>query len=181
MKQKIPVPNRSVHQLIKEEGLIEAMTRLHCNEKLSFISPDYIIGENTQIYYFVNIFGKGRIGKNCIISSYTEIQNGVSIGNNCRVGSHSFLCSGVTLEDNSFLGSGIITINDHFPKPHNKNYKQLETVIKKGSSIGSGTVIMGNITIGENSVIGAKSLITKNIPDNEVWYGHPAKFVRKIC
>ena len=179
MKQKISVPNRSIHQLIKEEGLIEALTLLHCNEKLSFISPEYVIGDGTQIYYFCNLFGKGRIGKNCIISSYTEIQSDVKIGSNCRVGSHSFLCSGVTLEDNVFLGSHVVTTNDSFPIVKNKNYKQEKILIKKNASIGSGSILLPGIEIGEGALIGAGSIVTKNVPSHEIWVGNPAKILRK--
>lgn len=180
MKQLIKIPNRSIAQLINEEGIIEALVRLKCNENLSFISEDYKIGDGTKVYHFANIFGKGSIGKNCIVASYVEIQDSVVVGNNCRVGSFSFLCSGVTLEDNIFLGSHTCFINDRNPVVHNKNYKQEKTVIKNGASIGSGTVLMCGVIIGENAVIGAGSLVLKDIPSGEVWAGSPARFIKKI-
>lgn len=181
MKQIIKIGNRTISQISQEDGIIEAISRIKTNDKLSFISENYKIGEKTVVYYFCNIFGQGEIGKNCIIASFVEIQDGVKLGNNCRIGSHSFLCSGVTLEDDVFLGSGIITINDRQPKSHNKDYRKVTTLIKKGASIGSGSVIMGGITIGENSMIGAKSLVLKDVPDGELWYGHPAVFIKKLC
>jgi len=165
MKQFIQIRNRSISELTKEEGLVEALSRIHCNENLSFISSDYKIGDKTVIHKFVNIFGKGEIGRNCIISSFVEIQNSVKLGNNCRVGSHSFLCSGLELGDNVFLGSHFCSLNDRYPKSHNKEYKQEKTIIKNNVSIGSGTTLMCGISIGENSIIGAKSLVLENIPD----------------
>ena len=180
MKQIIEVKNKSIDELIDEDGIINAIKKLKCNERLSFICPDFIIGEGTVIYYFCNLFGKSKIGKNCIISSYTEIQDDVVIGDGCRIGSHSFLCSGVVLEENVFLGSGVITINDRVPKPHNKNYIKTKTLIRKNASIGSGSTLMCGIEIGENALVGCGSVVTKCVPDNEIWCGNPAKFIKKI-
>lgn len=180
MRRVVPIYNRTIDQLAQEEGVISVLRRLKCNDKLSFIGEQVKIGDKTLIYYFCNLFGKSEIGENCIIGSFVEIQGDVIVGNSCRIGSHSFLCSGVTLEDSVFLGSHVVTINDRLPKSHNNTYKQEKTVIKKGASIGSGSVLMCGITIGENSVIGAKSLVLKDIPPNEIWAGHPTKFIRKV-
>src|SRR3990167_6321360 len=135
MKQIIEVKNKSIGELIDEDGIINAIKKLKCNERLSFICPDFIIGEGTVIYYFCNLFGKSKIGKNCIISSYTEIQGGVKLGDGSRVGSHSFLCSGLEIGNNVFLGS---------------------------------------------SIVGAGSLVLKDVPDGEIWLGQPARFIKKI-
>ena len=180
MKRIIQIPNRSISQMVDEYGVIGAMKKLGCNENLSFISDLYRIGEGTIIHKFCNLFGNSNIGKNCIISSFVEIQGGVIVGDNCRIGSFSFLCSGVELEENVFLGSHICTINDRHPKPHNKEYKQEKTLIKNGASIGSGSVLICGITIGENSMVGAGSLVLKDIPAHQLWYGSPAKFIKNI-
>lgn len=179
MRQTVEIKNRTLAELTVAEGVIETLRRLKCDERLSFISPEYIIGKGTVVYCFVNVFGKGRIGENCIIASYTEIQGGVNVGDNCRIGSHCFLCSGVTLEDDVFLGSGVITINDKNPRPHNKEYKQEKTVIKKGASIGSGSVLMCGIEVGENAVVGAGSVVTKSIPAGQTWCGNPARPLKR--
>src|SRR6266550_579217 len=115
------------------------------------------IGKNTQIFHFVNLYGC-VIGKNCMIGSFVEIQNGAKIGNNCRIHSHSFICEGVTLEDNVFIGHGVIFINDKHPSVKtaaNKTWKLCEVLVKKGANIGSGAVIIGEVIIGENALIGA--------------------------
>ena len=143
---------------------------------------DYLkvkIGKGTKIYHFCNIYGNTIIGKNCTIASYTEIQGGVKIGNNCRVGSHTFLCSAVTLENDIFLGSHVVTTNDTFPIVKNQNYKQKKTLIKKGASIGSGVILLPGVKIGKNALIGAGSVVTHDVPPNEIWVGNPARFLKK--
>lgn len=180
MKQIIEVKNKSIGELIDEDGIINAIKKIKCNERFSFISPDFIIGEGTVIYYFCNLFGKSKIGKNCIISSYTEIQGGVKLGDGSRVGSHSFLCSGLEIGNNVFLGSYFCSINDRHPKSHNANYLQEKTIIKNNVSIGSSVTVMCGVTIGESSIVGAGSLVLKDVPDGEIWLGQPARFIKKI-
>jgi len=140
------------------------------------------IGKNTQIFHFVNLYGC-IIADNCLIGAYVEIQRGVKIGNNCRIQSHSFLCEGVTLEDDVFIGHGVMFINDKYPsviKAINKTWSMEKVLVKKGASIGSGSVILAGITIGENAVVGAGAVVTKDIKPNEIVVGNPAKKLRKI-
>lgn len=140
------------------------------------------IGKNTKIFHFVNLYG-AKIGDNCLIGAFVEIQHGVIIGNNCRIQSHTFICEGVTLEDEVFIGHGVMFINDKYPtvtSAENKSWKLKKVLIKKGASIGSGSVVLGGVTIGENSLIGAGSVVTKDVPSNIVVAGNPAKIMSKI-
>jgi len=161
------------------KGVVNALKKLDCNHRLSFISPNYKIGKGTEIYYFVNIIGKGVIGDHCLIASYVEIQNDVIIQNNCRIGSFSFLCSGVEIGNRVFLGSHVKTINDKKPEVFNPNYKQEKIIIDDGASIGTGVTLMGPIRIGKNAIIGANSLVNKDVPEGETWVGSPAKRLKR--
>lgn len=179
MKKIIEVKNKSIAELVDQDGIINAVKRIKVNDRISFISPDYKIGKGTEIYYFVNIFGKGSIGEFCLIASYVEIQDSVIIGSNCRIGSHSFICSGAEIEDGVFLGSGINTCNDKNPKVNNPNYKQEKIIIRKNAVIGSGTTLLPGIEIGESAVIGAGSVVVKSVPPFEVWVGGSAKPIKR--
>jgi len=135
------------------------------------------IGKNTKIWNFANIYGC-EIGDNCMVGTFVEIQKDVKIGNNCRIQSHSFVCSLVTIEDNVFVGHGVMFINDLLPPSGDpKNWKK--TLIKKNVSIGSNATILP-VTIGENCIIGAGAVVTKDIPANSVAVGNPAKILRKL-
>jgi len=138
---------------------------------------DSKIGKNTKIWNFVNMYGS-EIGDNSMIGSYTEIQSDVKIGNNVRVQSHSFLCSLVTIEDNVFIGHGVMTINDLKP-PSSDPSTWKPTLIKKGASIGSNVTLLP-VTIGENAVIGAGSVVTKDIPANTIAVGNPARVIKEV-
>lgn len=152
-----------------------------------FISNNVDLGKNIIIRPFTNLYGC-KIDDNTRIGTFVEIQKNTFIGKNCKIQSHSFICEGVLIEDNVFVGHGVIFCNDKYPKSINENgvlqsesdWKLEKTTIKKGASIGSNATILGGITIGENSIIGAGSIVTKNIPANEIWAGNPAKFLRKI-
>ena len=135
------------------------------------------IGEGTKIWEFCNIYGC-EIGKNCMIGSYVEIQPDVKIGNNVKIQSHSFLCSLVTIEEDVFIGHGVMTVNDIKP-PSGDSSKWKPTLIKKGASIGSNATLMP-VVIGENSVIGAGSVVTKDVPDNCIVAGNPAKVIKRL-
>lgn len=139
------------------------------------------IGRGVNIWHFTNIYGC-KIGIDCTIGSYTEIQSDVIIGNNVTISSHSFICSKVTIENRVFIGHGVVTINDLYPPSYkNTGSKEgwKETLIKNGAVIGS-NVTLFPVSIGENSIIGAGSVVTKNIPDNCVVAGNPAKIIRRI-
>ena len=134
------------------------------------------IGENTRIWNFVNLYDC-EIGSNCMIGAFVEITGGVKIGNNCSIQSHSFICDMVTIEDNVFVGHGAMFINDLHP-PQKDNSKWKKTIIKKGTSIGTNATILP-VVIGENSIIGAGSVVTKDVPPNVIVAGNPAKIIRK--
>jgi acetyltransferase-like isoleucine patch superfamily enzyme len=138
------------------------------------------IGENTNIWQFCVIFPKAEIGSNCNICANVLVENEVKIGNNVTIKSGVQIWDGVTIEDNVFIGPNVTFTNDLFPRSKNPNWKLKQTVVKKGASIGANATILCGITIGENVMIGAGSVVTKSIPDGEVWYGNPAKFAKKI-
>lgn len=145
------------------------------------------IGKGTKIYEFVNLYGC-KIGRSSQIGTFVEIQKDVVIGDDVKIQSHSFICSGVTIEDNVFIGHHVVFVNDKYPRvlnpkglqKTNKDWTLLPILIKKGASIGSNSTILGGITIGENAMVGAGSVVTKNVKDNEVVVGVPAKKIRKI-
>lgn len=148
---------------------------------------DVKVGENVIIRDFVNLYGCA-IGDETKIGTFVEIQKGVSVGKKCKISSHSFICEGVTIEDNVFVGHGVMFVNDMCPRAVNKDgtiktdkdWTMVSTLVKKGASLGTGAVILGGITIGENSVVGAGAVVTKNVPDNGVVVGNPAKVIRYI-
>jgi len=145
-----------------------------------------MIHQTVKIHNLTNIYGCS-IDENTKIGPFVEIQSGVNIGKNCKIQSHSFICDGVNIEDGVFIGHGVMFCNDRLPKAtnisghlkSNEDWKLEKTHIKKLASIGTNATIMCGVTIGENSLIGAGSVVTKNIPDNEIWVGNPAKFLRK--
>jgi acetyltransferase-like isoleucine patch superfamily enzyme len=138
------------------------------------------IGENTFIWQFSVVLKKARIGSNCNINFNVFIENDVVLGDNVTIKSGVQLWDGIRIEDNVFVGPNVTFANDKYPR--SKQYPQefQKTTIKKGASIGAASVILGGVTIGENAMIGAGSLVTKDIPANELWVGNPARFVRKI-
>ena len=123
---------------------------------------------------------KAQIGENCNICSHCFIENDVKIGNNVTVKSGVQLWDGITLEDDVFIGANVSFTNDRYPKSKNKNWKLEETKVRRGASIGAGSTILCGIEIGEESMIGAGSVVTKDVPAGELWMGNPARFVRKI-
>lgn len=136
------------------------------------------IGEGTSIWQFCVILKKAIIGKNCNINCQVLIENEVSIGDNVTVKPGVQIWDGITLEDNVFVGPNATFTNDLFPKSKNADFTLQKTLIKKGASIGANATILAGITIGENSLIGAGSVVTKDVPANEIWIGNPAKFLR---
>ncbi|HIH72545.1 MAG: UDP-2-acetamido-3-amino-2,3-dideoxy-glucuronate N-acetyltransferase [Pyrococcus sp.] len=139
------------------------------------IIVDIEVGEGTKIYDQVNLY-KCKIGKNCKIDAFVYIEEGVEIGNNVKIRAFTFIPSGVTIEDDVFIGPGVIFTNDKYPKVRGK-WKLLKTRVKKGASIGAGSVIGPGVTIGKYALVGAGSVVTKDVPDYAVVVGNPARVV----
>lgn len=145
------------------------------------------LGENVKIFDFVNLYGCS-IDDNTKIGTFVEIQKNAFIGKNCKISSHTFICEGVHIEDNVFVGHNVTFINDKYPRSTNlegslqneSDWSVVETFIKKGASIGSSSTILCGITVGENAIVGAGAVVTKNVPANTVVAGVPAKVVKKI-
>ncbi len=138
------------------------------------------IGKDTNIWQFCVIFPDAKIGDNCNLCANVLVENEVTIGNNVTVKSGVQLWDGITVEDDVFIGPNATFTNDLFPRSKNPDWKLCKTVIKKGASIGANATILCGITIGKNSMIGAGSVVTKDVPDGELWLGNPAHFVKKI-
>lgn len=145
------------------------------------------VGENVKIFNFVNAYGCS-IDDNTKIGAFVEIQKGVSIGKNCKISSHSFLCEGVHIADNVFIGHNVTFINDKFPRATNEDgsmqteadWKCIETRIEQGVSVGSSVTILCGLTIGERAIIGAGSVVTKDVPAKAIVAGNPARIIKYI-
>lgn len=145
------------------------------------------VGQNVKIFNFVNAY-ECKIGDNSKIGAFVEIQKNAFIGKNCKISSHTFICEGVHIEDNVFIGHNVTFINDKYPHSTNPdgtiqteaNWKVEETFIKKGVSIGSSSTVLCGVTIGENAMVGAGSVVTKNVPADSIVAGNPAKIIRML-
>lgn len=137
------------------------------------------IPESTNIWQYVVVLPNAVIGENCNICAHCFIENEVRIGNNVTVKCGVYLWDGVVIEDNVQVGPNVTFTNDKYPRSKT-TFSLQSTLIKKNASIGAGSLILGGITIGENVMIGAGSVVTKSVPANELWFGNPAKFIRKI-
>lgn len=136
------------------------------------------IASNTNIWQYCVVLPDAKIGDNCNICANVFIENDVLIGNNVTVKCGVQLWDGVVLEDDVFVGPNVTFCNDIFPRSKNHKFEMMRTVVKKGASIGANSTILCGITIGENAMIGAGSVVTKDVGANEVWLGNPARFVR---
>lgn len=144
------------------------------------------LGKNVKIFDFVNLYGC-TIGDNSKIGTFVEIQKNASVGKNCKISTHTFICEGVTIEDNVFIGHNVTFINDKYPRATNmdgslqteENWKVVDTLIKKGASVGSSATILCGVTIGENAIVGAGSVVTKDVPPNTIVAGVPARFIKQ--
>ena len=152
------------------------MTKIHPTADVQAVA----IGKETTIWQFCVILPGASIGKNNNICCHVFIENDVVIGNNVTIKSGVQLWDGIRIEDNVFVGPNVTFTNDKYPRSKVYPKKFQQTIIKEGASVGAASVIMGGVTVGKNSMVGAGSLVTKDIPDNELWFGNPAKFVRKI-
>ncbi len=151
------------------------------------IADDVKLGKNVRIFHFVNLYGC-EIGDNTKIGSFVEIQKNVKIGANCKISSHTFICEGVTIEDEVFVGHQVAFINDRYPRATTpagqlqteNDWKVEPTLVKKRASIGSGATILANVVIGEGAIVGAGSVVTKDVPPNSIVAGCPARVLRRI-
>jgi UDP-2-acetamido-3-amino-2,3-dideoxy-glucuronate N-acetyltransferase len=152
------------------------------------IASDVKLGKNVRIYDFTNLYGC-EIGDDVKIGTFVEIQKGAKIGNRCKVSSHTFICEGVTLEDDVFIGHNVTFINDRYPCASNgagelqteADWECINTLIKQGASIGSGATLLCGITVGENALVGAGSVVTKDVPPGTVVAGNPARVVKLLA
>ena len=151
------------------------------------IAPDVILGRDVKVYAFVNLYGC-TIGDECKIGTFVEVQRDVSIGKRVKISSHSFICEGVTIEDNVFIGHGVKFINDRFPRATRpdgelqtpEDWETIPTLVKRGASIGTNATILCGVTIGEGAIVGAGSVVTKDVPANTIFAGNPARKLRQI-
>ncbi len=151
------------------------------------ISPDVQLGENVRLSRFINLYGC-RIGDNTKIGAFVEIQKHAVVGKNCKISSHTFVCEGVTIEDGVFVGHGVTFINDMYPRATTglgalqteSDWRVETTLVQKGASIGSGATILAGVSIGENAIVGAGSVVTKSVPANAIVAGNPARVRRFI-
>ncbi len=152
------------------------------------IAPDVQLGKDVKLSGFVNLYGCD-IGDHTKIGAFVEIQKKAKIGRNCKISSHTFICEGVSIEDNVFVGHGVTFINDSYPRATTpegtlqtqKDWKVEPTLVKTGASIGSGATILPNLVIGENALVGAGSVVTRDVPANAIVAGNPAKILRLIA
>jgi acetyltransferase-like isoleucine patch superfamily enzyme len=151
------------------------------------IAPDVRLGLDVTLSKFINLYGC-EVGDHTKIGAFVEIQKNAKIGRNCKVSSHTFICEGVTIEENVFVGHGVTFTNDSYPRATTlggnlqteKDWKVEPTVVRAGASIGSGSTILPNITIGENALIGAGSVVTRDVPANAIVAGNPARVLRSV-
>ncbi len=151
------------------------------------IAPSVKLGRDVKLSKFINLYGC-EIGDETKIGAFVEIQKNATVGKRCKISSHTFICEGVTIEDNVFIGHGVMFINDSYPRATatggslqtEADWKVEKTVIKKGASIGSGATILANLCVGENAIVGAGAVVTKDVPPNTIVAGNPAKIFRQI-
>jgi UDP-2-acetamido-3-amino-2,3-dideoxy-glucuronate N-acetyltransferase len=151
------------------------------------IAPDVKLGRDVKVYAFANLYGC-EIGDETKIGAFVEIQKGVKIGRRVKVSSHSFLCEGVTIEDEAFIGHGVVFINDRYPRSTvasgalqtEKDWPCIPTLIRRAASIGSNATILCGVTVGERAIVGAGSVVTRDVPDGAIVAGSPARVLRTI-
>jgi acetyltransferase-like isoleucine patch superfamily enzyme len=151
------------------------------------IAADVKLGRDVKLSKFINLYGC-EIGDETKIGAFVEIQKNATVGKRCKISSHTFICEGVTIEDNVFVGHGVMFINDLYPRATTAagglqteaDWHVERTVVKKGASIGSGATILANTCIGENAIVGAGAVVTKDVPANTIVAGVPAKIMRPI-
>ena len=149
------------------------------------ITPDVKMGKGVKLSQFINLYGC-EIGDETKIGAFVEIQKRATVGRRCKISSHTFICEGVTIEDSVFIGHGVTFINDTYPRATaeggalqtESDWKVERTVVKQGASIGSGATILANVTIGERAIVGAGSVVTRDVPADAIVAGNPARVRR---
>lgn len=148
------------------------------------IAPDVVLGKDVRLHGFCNLYGC-RVGDETRIGTFVEIQKGVRVGARCKISSHTFICEGVTIEDGVFIGHGVTFVNDRQPRAlgadgglqGESDWLCQKTLVKRGASIGSGVTLLGGVTIGENAMIGAGSVVTRDVLANTTVAGNPAHVI----
>lgn len=151
------------------------------------IGDDVKLGANVRLSRFINLYGCD-IGDETKIGAFVEIQKNATVGRCCKISSHTFICEGVVIEDNVFIGHGVTFINDSYPRATTpagglqteSDWRVEQTVIRKGASIGSAATILSNTCVGENAIVGAGSVVTRDVPPNAIVAGNPARFLRFV-
>jgi acetyltransferase-like isoleucine patch superfamily enzyme len=161
---------------------------MEINGSYNCIAPDVRMGQGVKIYAFVNLYGC-EIGDETKIGTFVEIQRGVKVGKRVKISSHTFICEGVSIEDEVFIGHNVSFINDRYPRASTtdgqlkteNDWEMENTLIKRRASIGTGSTILCGVTVGENAIIGAGSVVTRDVPANAVVTGNPARFLRWVA
>jgi UDP-2-acetamido-3-amino-2,3-dideoxy-glucuronate N-acetyltransferase len=156
-------------------------------DQLVCVASNVKLGRDVKLSKFINLYGC-EIGDETKIGAFVEIQKNATVGKRCKISSHTFVCEGVTIEDNVFIGHSVTFINDSYPRATTAegglqtegDWKVERTLVKRGASIGSGSTILSNISIGENAIVGAGSVVTKDVPANCIVAGNPARVLRQI-
>jgi acetyltransferase-like isoleucine patch superfamily enzyme len=152
------------------------------------IASDVSLGQNVRLSQFINLYGCA-VGDNSKIGAFVEIQKNATVGKNCKISSHTFICEGVTIEDNVFIGHNVTFTNDIYPRATAPNgelqtatdWTVEPTLVKRGASIGSGATILARVTIGENAIVGAGAVVTRDVPANTIVAGNPARVLRSVA
>ena len=151
------------------------------------IADDVVMGSNVTLHAFVNLYGCS-IGENTRIGTFVEIQKGARVGRNCKISSHTFICEGVTIEDDVFIGHNVTFINDRYPRAVNgngepageKDWAVVPTLVHRGASIGSSATILAGVIVGEHALVGAGSVVTRDVPAGSIVAGNPARVLRRL-
>jgi acetyltransferase-like isoleucine patch superfamily enzyme len=151
------------------------------------IAPDVKLGKDVKLARFINLYGC-EIGDETKIGAFVEIQKNASVGKRCKISSHTFICEGVTIRDHVFVGHGVAFINDAYPRATTpagglqteQDWKVEQTLVEEGASIGSGATILCNVTIGEHAIVGAGSVVTRDVPPYTIVAGNPARVLRRV-